>query len=107
MNNETKWTKGPWVVTTGFNPHMVESKYNPSGTGGRIMICLDVGGDTRPNPTNGCPEANARLIAAAPELYEALAVLLNMHDAQVYVASPWNESMEKARNILAKARGEQ
>lgn len=54
--------------------------------------------------------ANARLIAAAPELLEALEStanclerMLTKHDEQV---RPWTDSLTKARNAIAKARGE-
>jgi len=100
MSENTKWTSWPWFVS-----HANASNYSvgiQSREGYQWHIC-DVCDDI--HYVNY--RANANLIAAAPELYEALDVLLNLHDAQVYVASPWNESMEKARNILAKARGEQ
>ena len=49
-------------------------------------------------------ESDAHLIAAAPELYEALALLLSFHES---VGSPSPaRPCEMARAALAKARGE-
>ena len=55
-----------------------------------------------------CPSLrpNARLIAAAPELLDALKVLLSLHDSQVDTADAWNVSMEEARTAISKATGE-
>jgi hypothetical protein len=57
--------------------------------------------------------ADAHLIAAAPELYEALAVILDAHDSyleDVPLArdnpDPISDAIEAARHVLAKARGE-
>jgi hypothetical protein len=49
-------------------------------------------------------EANARLIAAAPELYRALADLFSIAADEGIVGD--NTTMEAARAALAKARGE-
>lgn len=47
-------------------------------------------------------EANARLIAAAPELYEALERLLVEHDGNYRTST----AVDAARAAIAKARGE-
>jgi hypothetical protein len=77
---EVKWTPGPWEVDGS-------------------KVCYDLDG-TKDNICNTVwQEANAHLIAAAPDLYEALAEIMdwvvNDHPASV-----------KARAALAKARGE-
>jgi len=54
-------------------------------------------------------EANARLIAAAPELYEALAQLLHECVEAGFDAARdynWPKSLADASAALAKARGE-
>lgn len=51
--------------------------------------------------------ANARLIAAAPDLLKALETLLSLHDARVDTADAWNVSMEEARAAISKAIGDQ
>ena len=54
-------------------------------------------------------EADARLIAAAPELYEALTELYQIQ--AVSLDEPWDDdryfaAMEKAKAAIKKARGE-
>lgn len=53
-------------------------------------------------------EANANLIAAAPELYRVLEKLLRTldWDREVKEKNWWFEVRAEARNALAKARGE-
>ncbi len=56
-------------------------------------------------------EANARLIAAAPELLEALAALLDLNDNYSYFGGEIyrdriDRAWDNARAAIAKARGE-
>lgn len=78
--NETKHTPGPWKVDYNW----AVKDY----LGG--LVCS-------PN------EANARLIAAAPEMLEALKGLVQLVDAHVgEEAENWNR---EARAAIAKATG--
>ena len=54
-------------------------------------------------------EADARLIAAAPELYEAIAALLNCaeKEAPFTTESGMSIAMDMARKAIAKAGGEE
>ncbi len=107
MSNEAKWTKGPWVVG--------QSAWD------EFELCVDTGYGCEPTgmPNEICPiasshhdgewgaedKANARLIAAAPELYEALDMLMDASgpgDAEQIPA----EERENIMALLAKARGE-
>ncbi len=59
----------------------------------------------------GATNANARLLAAAPDLYNALATVLKL-GPRPWMAVPvtwpeWEASYEAAERALAKARGEQ
>jgi hypothetical protein len=60
-------------------------------------------GDPRPATEN---EANARLIAAAPELYEALDYLARYHKSGGNEGDPDEAASRKAFAALTKARGE-
>lgn len=95
--SETKWTPGPWMrdgisVTT----------YAPAGQP-RKSICT-------PYPDTSISVSvsyarmvgNADLIAAAPDLYEALAECLREHGGYTIKGG----AERGARSALAKARGE-
>jgi hypothetical protein len=89
---ESKHTPGPWIVGRGADGlpiiHTAPDTVSPSGQGVahicKRAMCQD-------------HEANARLIAAAPDLLEALRALLWKPDG-------WVEQ-ENARAALAKAEG--
>ena len=97
-----KFTKGPWWV---------ESDADEEGEG-TFYVCHE--GTNSPDTTicafKGCDqddEANAHLIAAAPELWAALAAMVE-HDEYVIecgVMMPFVE-LERAKAALKKARGE-
>jgi hypothetical protein len=65
MNNRDKHTPGPWQLTRDNNLLLV-------GATGAGNICL-----TYTRVLTGDPEANARLIAAAPDLLEAARAAVN------------------------------
>ncbi len=88
-----EFTPGPWHVHDedgywfiyGHNDFQIHNTFNAGGNPeGRFMA-----------------EANRNLIAAAPELYEALEVLLG--DCAAIGVEPFGA--ERARAALAKARG--
>ena len=94
MSSETKWTPGPWH-SRGF-PTISAGKGK-----GMIVKVLERYMDRAER------EANAHLIAAAPDLYEALEYLLR-HNREL-VAQGVNIDaylMSSAYAALAKARGE-
>jgi hypothetical protein len=85
---ESKWTAGPWRVGRPLDLGSVEISTVVDDT--LNLLChVDINGP-----------ANARLIAAAPELYEALDAMVFAHE----VIRPMN--FDRARAALAKARGE-
>jgi len=91
MSNETKWTPGPWVIGhkgihEGKNPRSNQIVNKPSV---RSSNSLDY-------------YLNANLIAAAPELYEALKACAECLDIK-----EGSEPFDSAMSALAKARGEQ
>ena len=98
MSNETKFTPGPWVMQHGKDVHgnaewMV--RVYPDGIGITTLTRLP-----RPGIEQ---EFNAHLLAAAPELYEALEGLM---DDLSLRAKMRGEVVENAFDALAKARGE-
>ena len=88
----SKHTPGPWIVVSRgmFSPKVVDAN--------SLGIC-----HTTYAPTGA--EANARLIAAAPDLLEALKEIVDAADG-----AGWEQldpSFKKARAAIAKATGEQ
>jgi hypothetical protein len=89
------WTPGPWTA------HVPNSAENLP------FVLTSDGGDPLQPETLSEPnqvEANARLIAAAPELYEALAEFVAYLDAGTGTLS--HELEYAMRDALAKARGD-
>lgn len=97
---DLKATPGPW------EPHPVMRWVSPASDMETPVCALRW-------ETEGvaCDEtevrANAFLIAAAPELYEALAWFINDIDGTHTKMVEFDANVERARVALAKARGEQ
>ena len=89
MSTSTKFTEGPW--------HMDSEGGVCGGFRGDETVVDNVSGSS-PNEA----VANARLIAAAPELLEALHRIVEWVDAG---CDPSQKSIEAARAALAKAEG--
>ena len=87
---ETKFTKGPWVVSANkaFFDIGPEDKNGHNGLGEHVCIGVMFK-----------DEANAHLIAVAPEMYEMLESLRENYGAN----DPTGIEIDK---LLAKARGE-
>jgi hypothetical protein len=88
--SEPKFTPGPWSVWPGNddNEKVTDDKL------GRHLAYI----------VRGAPEhiANARLIAAAPDLYSALYDIRNSNAGSIERKRGWNNAL----TALAKARGE-
>ena len=92
MSNETNWTPGPWH--SGGYPTI------SAGTGkGMVAKVLERYMDRAER------EANANLIALAPELYEVLENIVT--ELEETGCQGELDSYPQARTALAKARGEQ
>lgn len=95
---------GAWIVTAS------ETDEDGYQVGGPIAEVTFKGNAKRgeaykaPDPEG---QANAHLIAAAPELYEALEQLLAITDDPDNDADECESVFPFARRVLAKARGEQ
>lgn len=91
---ETKWTSGPWFAKGNFVWALNDNGVN------RFDLGINAGWETEAQRTSREEaEANAHLIAAAPDLYETLAEAL-------ILIPPHYDTADKARAALAKARGE-
>ena len=92
---ETKWTPGPWVVERNKRTWGWVDVAGPS---------LAVGGPTQATDLTLADEvtrvAEARLIAAAPDLYAALEM------AHLWLDFDGRFDMQVINAALAKARGE-
>lgn len=105
MTREARWTPGPWDVVP------------LSGVGGPYSIRMAMPAGSKYPTHYGIQsvgtEANARLTAAAPDLYEALQaapVLSKYHGLRgfetVRFIADYEAWMVARRSVLAKARGE-
>lgn len=101
------FTKGPWMVCDKIHGHgkgivHIRCGYNEIGT----MFDSGILGDYEEFI------ANTNLIAAAPELYEALKYMVDMHEeydlsnGEVKLSEDQDECIKLAYKALKKARGE-
>lgn len=109
-----KFTPGPWYVRTlnghgfdqvhaGHDDFCIADVDMINGKGGLASVGLCDG--TR-KPKRGELEANARLIASAPELYEALKGLIEaMHSTSRTPMRDIEKAIENGRAALLKASG--
>lgn len=111
MSNETKPTAGPWFFDHKGNiwRRPVDELYEYGGTvaGDRPLATVNQG--WWDEGQQGYPtEANARLIAAAPELLEALILLeaeMVLSGNEKSVDYGWKPAIEKTRAAIKKATG--
>lgn len=98
-----KHTPGPWVAddNEGFSPWSIWSRMAPSGHGtpGRKVAVVD--------DCSGHSDADAQLIAAAPELLEALKACAAVCAGETMNKRGLISALEQARAAIAKATGEQ
>jgi len=93
-----KHTPGPWDIYFNAQDDLVIRKMFPDGQESHVVAHCHSGFD------------NARLIAAAPELLEALKTLLNLNDNYSSFGGEIHRdridrAWDNARAALAKARG--
>lgn len=92
-----KHTPGPWRLIVGEYGCKRIGPDRPGHQRGIVEVCATVGLFDEEQD-----KANALLIAAAPELLEALEAILA--DRWLVIGEP--EPLEKAHAAIAKARGE-
>jgi hypothetical protein len=106
MRTETKWIPGPWQVTQCRDGIPFVNVVRVSGPSDGSAPCT-VLFETKYTELEE-NEANACLIAAAPEMYEALERFLLAYEGGTAAGSvqQQNEDAVFAKAALAKARGE-
>lgn len=92
MNKSNKFTPGPWTIFKGASNE----------------LCLSAGEVQLETLVSG--EANARLIAAAPELLEALCSIYYMANLETHLRTKYSLPtvqmiMQQMANAIAKATG--
>ncbi len=98
---DTKFTPGQWEVYTNtagaieVKPHGASCGVRDNGE----YLCVSISTEGEDCTRNDKTKANAHLIAAAPELYEALQELER-------TVRKMGLDVSKASTVLAKARGE-
>lgn len=102
---ETKHTAGPWQVMNEYDGANIvianvdgETFSDGSSTFSYDFICDTLPDDGDGSRSREIAKANARLIAAAPEMLSAVKALLKLHEA--HHNSPLHA---RAREIVAKA----
>jgi hypothetical protein len=90
MSDETKWTPGPWEM--GWMPADEQCRHTVETADRGQVIATKIRS-----------VADAQILAAAPDLYEALAEIVRVLDSLGGVQS---SRVIAARAALAKARGE-
>jgi hypothetical protein len=97
-NPKMKWTAGPWSIEffQSPNPGLEDwPSININNSTGYNIAEIHLPDDE--------DEANAQLIASAPELYEALREAVELMPLGTTVRANW---LTKTSELLAKARGE-
>lgn len=99
LEKMSEFTKGPWISKEESGTFDIESD--------NLLIGVVLGFDPDHTGFNVCSEcqANASLIAAAPDMYEVLQSIINTWDGPLY-RHEMAPNIDKARKALAKAQGE-
>lgn len=99
----TKHTPGPWIWTDRFYTMSGEPCMTLLGDNESYGILCTDGISNSPQGIGN--EANARLIAAAPELLEALREIMADLDANYGCITQPHERIGRARAAISKATG--
>ena len=100
MTDETKLTPGPWKWWTSCSWKRLKTDDR-----NETVVLEPYASRSDNHPDCMVSEADMALIAAAPELYEALAELIPWHDSHP-IEQTNSPLINKCRAALAKARGE-
>ena len=107
MGNKTKHTPGPWVIGAGYGRYKTEIT-GPGRAVGGVWTRRDAGALSDERRIEDDPEgiANARLIAAAPELLEALEAMNEAFRVdQTRFTAAQADAVRKMDAAIARATG--
>ena len=96
-------TKGPWTWNGGYLVSYIPDKFSASGCQDFEIIVDDGSAHGEYDVVLNPDSANARLIASAPELLEALENLLAVHEGE---GGTKYHAGDIARAAIAKAKGQ-
>jgi hypothetical protein len=99
---DAKFTPGPWEISGGN----LDIRSNAGGM--KFIARINQPAETNAlTPTDQASLANAHLIAAAPELFEALFALLSAIETTQSIPGPKGQELRgMAHAALAKAKGQ-
>lgn len=108
MSSETKFTPGPWRWTDEYTSGDGSRTWSLIGARGYGILSCDGTGNS---PQGLGDEANAYLISAAPDMYEALERLCALRDDYgPFGGETYQDRIDRtwanAKAALSKARGE-
>ena len=98
-----KHTKGPWQITGYKNPRGKFFTYQISPTYADGMLLADVWGVDH---LKGECRANAYLIAAAPDLLDALEAIIACATGEAGFTLPMQFALDRGYQALAKLKGQ-
>jgi|SRR5699024_4431295 len=108
--SETKFTPGPWRLSSQ-SPRIIQKDCRDTGSDHGFLIASSMGRDDSGfYASESEADANAHLIAAAPELFEALDTLVSVVGLTAFKYAEQRAVLQEAADqsiaALAKARGE-
>ena len=100
-------TKGPWIWNGGYLISYIPDKFSAGGYQDFEIIADDGSAHGEYSATLDPDSADARLIAAAPDLLEALEGVLSWHDDADNLHKPLEvrAAYMRARAAIARAKG--
>jgi len=111
--SEIKFTPGPWVpghIANDDHPCDCASIVSEYFAGSIAYVTVDNGKLIQDGGNDGPPleqaKANSHLIAAAPELFEALEGFMTFHSGHCIANDDLAARLQDGHAALAKARGE-
>jgi hypothetical protein len=100
-DSATPWTPGPWKVE---DERRIRGPRNDLQPNGYLVAAVSPADEPLRRPVD---VANARLIAAAPEMAEIMQRLVSARSTQRETAAfAWFDCMNDAGAVLARIRGE-